>query len=143
MPSIFQGFLITLFLTSSAVAKFEGQDHTYWVDTDSCGDKLGGAVEEAFNTAKLLAQRLPSQNSQDLQNSPLANAFKALFSRDTPEFWYLTQAATEDLGTLFGDGAHSLSKFVKNKENNQLEAEIRIYCDNDARCKFVWDMSMR
>jgi hypothetical protein len=137
MPSIFQGVLVTLLLASSTFAEFKGQDHTYWIDTASCGDKLGGAVEEAFDTAKLLAQRLPTKNSQDLQNSPLANAFKALFSRDTPDLWYLTEAATEDIGALFGDGTHSLSKFVKNKDDNQLEAEIRIYCDNDARCKFA------
>lgn len=139
MPSILRGILGTLLLAHSTIAEFKGKDHTYWVDTESCGTKLGGAVDEAFATAKLIAKRLPDSDSQALQSSPLGNAFGALFSREDPEFWYLTEAATQDLGTLFGGGAHSLSKFTSNQQN-QLEAEIRIYCDNDARCKFAWNI---
>ncbi|KAF2801152.1 hypothetical protein K505DRAFT_355013 [Melanomma pulvis-pyrius CBS 109.77] len=112
------------FFFSSTVAV----DHTWWID-QSCNGKLDNAVPEAFETAKIIRERLPADPNA-APGSPAASAFQALFSRDA--FWYLSASYTEQLDRLFGDYTHSLQKFSVNTDS-QFDAEIRIYCDDDAR----------
>lgn len=77
------------FVLRSAVAV----DHTWWID-QSCNGKLDNAVPEAFETAKIIRERLPADPNA-APGSPAASAFQALFSRDA--FWYLSTSYTEQL----------------------------------------------